>query len=314
MFVEVAPPPRTAGAAVRAARRPPLRRLAAAAVPYAYLTPALALLALWIYRPLAETAQYSLYSWNLLPTSPATPVGLDNYRRLVGLPELGGAVWRTVLTIVGLLPFTIVVPVVVGLLARRVRGRARTVYQAMIFAPVLVAPVASAAVWQWLLAPRSGIVNRASGLSVNWLNERIPAFASIVGITGWHLLGFAVLVVAAGLAAINPDYAEAAALDGASRWQITRWITIPLLSPTLVFLLLMTVLLSAQWTFPLIDSLTQGGPVDATTNIYYLLWEFGFHSFDAGLASAAGVLFFVAFGLVAAGLVRLSDRLAVHDD
>ncbi|WP_261566826.1 carbohydrate ABC transporter permease [Frankia gtarii] len=322
MFVEVAPPtlpvPIVAPAAVgdrgRTARRL-ARRLGRGVVPYLYLVPALGMLIVWTYRPLVETANYSFYSWNLSPTQPATPVGWDNYHRLFTLPELGGSVWRTLLMIIGLLPFTIVIPVVVGLLSREVRGRARSFYQALIFLPFLVAPVASAAVWQWLLSPRSGAVNRATGSSVNWFHERWPALIAITGITGWHVLGFAVVVVAAGLASINSDYAEAASVDGASRWQITRWLTLPLLSPTLVFLVLSTVLLFApQWTFPLIDSLTQGGPVDATTNVYYLLWEYGIQSFDAGLASAAGVVFFIGFGLVAAVLLWISERVTIHDD
>jgi multiple sugar transport system permease protein len=290
------------------------RRLLRTAPPYLYLAPALVLLVIWTYRPLAQTAQLSFYSWNLLPTTPMTPVGTGNYERLVGLPEVGDAVWRTVVMIVGLLPFSVGIPVLVGLLTRHVRGRASAVYQALVFAPMLVAPVASAAVWQWLLAPRAGAVNRVLGTTTNWLQEPGPAQLVIILITGWHVLGFAVLIVAAGLAGISGDYGEAASLDGATRGQITRWITLPLLSPTLVFLTLMTVLLSAQWTFPLIETLTQGGPAHATTNIYYLLWDFGFRSYDAGLSAAAGMLLFVAFAVVAAGLVWLSDRLTFHDN
>jgi len=313
VFVETAPP-LAARSPVTAARATWPRRLARAAVPYAYVAPALAMVVIWTYRPLVGTAQLSLYSWNLLPTAPATPVGLDNYRRLLELPDLGHAVGRTFLVIVGLLPFTLLVPVVVGLLTRRVRGRARTVYQAMIFAPFLVAPVAAASVWLWLLDLHQGVVNRALGLSVNWFNDPHLALWAVILMTGWSLLGFAVLVVAAGLAGINPDYAQAAALDGARRGQITRWVTLPLLSPTLVFLLLMTVLLSGQLTFPLINTVTQGGPLNATTTIYYLLWDYGFRDFNAGLASAAGILFFLGFTVLAAGLVWLSEKVTFHDN
>ncbi|MDA3648395.1 sugar ABC transporter permease [Saccharopolyspora indica] len=313
VFVEIpAPAPVTAPPA---AQRPaPLKRLLRAAPPYLYLAPGLVLLIIWTYRPLLQTAQLSFFSWNLLPTSPMVPVGTANYEQLLGAPELGNAVWNTVLVIAGLLPFTVVIPVVVALLTRQVGGRLRELHRALIFAPMLVAPVASAAVWQWLLDPRSGAVNRLLGTEVNWLNESAPAMVSIIGITGWHLLGFAVLLVSAGLAGINDDYAAAAQLDGASRWQVTRWITLPLLSPTLVFLVLMTVLLGAQWTFPLIDTLTQGGPAAATTHIYYLLWDYGFHSHQAGLGAAAGVIFFAVFGVVALFLVWLADRISFHDD
>jgi len=165
-----------------------------------------------------------------------------------------------------------------------------------------------------LLDPRSGAVNQTLGTTINWLQEPGPAQLAIIVITGWHVLGFAVLVVAAGLAGITDDYADAAALDGATRGQITRWITVPLLSPTLVFLLLMSVLLAAQWSFPLIDTLTHGGPAGATTNVYYLLWDYGFHSFDAGLGAAAGVIFFLGFGVIAGLLVWLSEKVTIHDN
>ncbi|MFC4943065.1 carbohydrate ABC transporter permease [Pseudonocardia sp. GCM10023141] len=308
MFVEITAPARSAPSAPLRRRRP------GSVAPYLYLAPGLVLLGIWVYRPLAQTAQLSFYSWNLLPTSPMVSAGLGNYTRLFTLPEFGESIGRTIVLVLGLLPFTVVVPVVVGLLARRVRGRTAVLYQTLVFAPLLIAPVAGAAVWQWLLDPRAGAINQVLGTTTNWLQEPGPAQLAIVVITGWHVLGFAVLVVAAGLAGINDDYSHAAAIDGATRGQITRWITLPMLSPTLVFLVLMTVLLSAQWSFPLIDTLTKGGPAGSTTNVYYLLWDYGFHSFDAGLGAAAGVIFFAGFGVLAAGLVWLSERVAFHDN
>lgn len=314
MFVAVAERPVHVPIAPPTVRPARARRGWRAAQPYLYLTPALILLVVWTYRPLAQAAQLSTYSWNLLPTSPMVPAGLDNYRRLTELPEVGQSVWRTVILILGLLPFSLILPVVVGFATREVLGRARVIYQSVIFAPFLIAPVAGAAVWQWLLDPGSGIVNRVLGTDRNWIHETGSAQFVIIIITGWHFLGFAVLVVSAGMSGISADYHEAAQMDGATRWQTDRWITLPLLSPTLVFLTLMTVLVSAQWSFPLIDTLTQGGPAQSTTNIYYLLWDYGFHSFDAGLSAAAGIMLFVGFGAIAGILVWLSERISFHDD
>ncbi|MDZ7930273.1 sugar ABC transporter permease [Rhodococcus sp. NPDC076796] len=290
------------------------RRVARSAQPYLYLTPAVALLIVWTYRPLMQAAELSTYSWNLLPTTPMVPVGADNYRRLLELPAVGDSLWRTAILILGLLPFSIVLPVVIAFATRNVNGRARVVYQSVVFAPFLIAPVAGAAVWQWLLDPGAGIVNRIIGSDRNWIQDADTAQFVIIVITGWHFLGFAVLVVSAGMAGVDASYQEAAEMDGASKWQIDRWIVLPLLSPTLVFLALMTVLLSAQWTFPLIDTLTQGGPSRSTTNIYYLLWDYGFRTFDAGLSAAAGIVLFLGFGALAGGLVWLSEKVAFHDD
>ncbi len=76
----------------------------------------------------------------------------------------------------------------------------------------------------------------------------------------------------------------------------------------------MTVLLAAQWSYPMIDILTQGGPVGSTTNVYYLLYELGFSNFDAGMSGAAGTLFFLVFGLIALGLVWLSEKVSFYDN
>ncbi|MGW4370192.1 carbohydrate ABC transporter permease [Nocardia takedensis] len=297
-----------------ARRRSLLRRGLRGLVPYLYLAPALAMLVIWTYRPLVQAFELSTYSWNLLPSQPMKPVGTTNYERLLELPAFWDSLSRTGVLILGLLPFTVVLPVALALAGRRVSPRARTIYQAFIFTPFLVAGVAAAAVWRWLLHPGGGVVGRLLGSDRNWVYDVDTAQGVIIVITGWQLLGFAVLVVWAGLAGISPDYDEAARVDGASPGQIRRWITMPLLSPTLLFLVLTTVLLTPTLTFPLIDSMTQGGPAQATTNIYYLLWDYAFHSFDAGLSAAAGVLLFVGFGILAGALVWLSERLSFHDD
>jgi multiple sugar transport system permease protein len=288
--------------------------MAAAAPPYLYLAPALLLLAVWVYRPLVSTADLSFSTWDLLPTTPKVPAGASNYRQVLSLPQLWHAARVTALFALGMLPFGVVLPTVTALAARRVRGRAATVYRALVFAPFLVSPVASAALWQWLLAPKFGAVDRLLGTDLNWLNESGPAQLSIIVITGWSFLGFAVLIVNAAVAQINDEYTAAAQLDGASGAQIVRRITLPLLSPTLVFLTLMSLLLSAQLSFPLIDALTQGGPADATTSIYYLLYEYAFRTFQAGLGAAAGLLFFVAFTVLALFLVWLAEKLTFHDN
>ncbi len=326
MFVEVAPSGAArisggGGAAVAVpvrrvqAARPPLAQRALGALPpYLYLLPGLVCLVLWTYKPIVEAVQLSFYHWNLLPTSPRTYVGFENYRRVFTLPPLRGAAENTLWYMLGLIPFSIILPTAIALGIRNLGDRSRATYRALIFLPMLMAPVATAAVWRWLLDPK-GIVNHALGLgSYNWLREERTALLAILGICAWQILGFATLVISAGLTGISADYAEAAEMDGASRWQVTRWVTLPLLRSTLLFMLLMTVLLSGQWTFPLLDVLTQGGPADSSTNVYYLLWEYGFRSLDSGLASAAGIAFFAVFAVVAAFLVKLADRYSFADN
>ena len=128
------------------------------------------------------------------------------------------------------------------------------------------------------------------------------------------LIGFATLIFSAANANINPSLIEAARMDGASGWEIVSDIRLPLLSSTIFLLVLMTILLGAQWTFTYINVLTLGGPIGTTTNIYYLLWEFGFSSLSVGWSSAAAVILFAGFSVLAAILFWLMERYSFYDN
>jgi multiple sugar transport system permease protein len=288
--------------------------------PFLYVLPALLAVGIWVYRPLVQTFQLSFYEWNLLPTAPQRFVGLDNYARILQLPEMAQAVGNTLIYMVGLWPLAVLLPVIIAITTDSLGKRAREIYRALIFAPMIVAPVVVAAVWRWMLHPTNGIVNNALDL---WLPdfERIRFFTDerlaiwvIILITGWKLVGFSTIIFSAALTNINRDVYEAAAIDGASRWQTTRFITVPLLSPTILFMTMLSILFASAWSFTYINILTGGGPAGATSNIYYLLWTFGFRSFAIGWSSAAAMIVFVVFGLIAFGFIRLSSRLAFYDN
>lgn len=318
MFVAVSAPERVADRAETEAAPPHRRRFRTRDLaPYLYVLPGVAFLIVWTYSPLVQTLGLSFFDWNLLPTSPKTFVGGDNYAEVVQLPELHTALINTVVYILAFLVFSLVLPIVIALLSRQVQGRARKIYQALIFVPFLVTPVATSAVWRWLFAEQGALATVLAGFGVDMPNvfrDADLAIWAVIVIVGWQMLGFGVLVVAAGFAGISPEYGQAASLDGAGSGTITRRITMPLLSPTIVFLALMTILLAAQWTYPIIDLLTQGGPTNSTTNIYYLLYQFGFQNFDAGISAAAGVLFFLGFGVIAVVFIELQERLSFYDN
>jgi multiple sugar transport system permease protein len=291
-------------------RRPALH--ASRFVPALFMAPALLTLALWVYWPLVETVRLSFYEWNLLPTASPAWIGTENYERLLALPELRQAAWNTVLYTLGLLPLTVALPLATALATREARGRAGTVYRALIFVPMMIAPVVVAVVWRWLLNPDYGIVNaifRALGLpALRFLDDPALALWSIVFITGWKLAGFSTLIFAAALTAVDRSLVEAARLDGASERQIAWRIYVPLVKPATVLLAVLTVLHGAQWSFVYINVLTQGGPLQSTTNLYYLMWDYGFGTFAIGWSTAAGVLLFLIFGLAAIVGLRQMHR------
>ena len=286
--------------------------------PWLYLAPALASLIVWTYWPLGYAAWLSFHEWNMLPFAPRTFVGTTNYERLLELPEMGQALRNTFLYLLGLLPLTVALPIAAAIITHELRGPWRNLYRGLIFVPLIIAPVVAAAVWRWMLDPQYGIVN----IGLRWLGQKPIGFLTdsdfalwtIVWITGWKLIGFSTLIVSASLANINPALVEAARMDGASEWRITRRIRLPLLSPTVFLLILLTILLGAQWSFSYIHVLTGGGPLGTSNNIYYLLWQFGFGSLAAGWASAAGMLLFGAFGAVAVTLIWLMNRFSFHDN
>lgn len=289
-----------------------------ALAPWLYLAPALGAVVAFTYAPLGYAGWLSLHQWNMMPMVEPRFVGLDNFTNLLTLPELEQALSNTALHLAALLPLTVILPVAIAILTQELRGPWRNIYRGLIFVPLIIAPIVAAAVWRWLLDPRFGMVNaglRALGLGpVAFLQDPDLALWTITWITGWKLIGFSTLLVSASLAGLNPSLIEAARLDGASEWQVTRRIRLPLLSPTISLLVLLTILLGAQWSFAYIHVLTGGGPLGSSNTIWYLLWQFGFGSLAAGWASAAGLLLFAGFGAVALFLLWLMRRVSFHDD
>ncbi len=286
--------------------------------PWIYMAPAILTLAVWIYWPLVDAFRLSFYQWNMLPTSPQLFVGWENYQRIFALPKFWQALRNTGIYVVGLLPLAVLIPLALAIYTHDLSPRWRNIYRAIIFVPMIIAPVVAAAVWRWLLDPNYGMVNELIGLfgaePIKFLSDPRVAIWTIIAITGWKLIGFSTLILSAANANINPALIEAARMDGASKWEIIRDIRLPLLSSSVLFLIMMTILLGAQWSFSYINVLTGGGPLGATTNIYYLLWDFGFSTMSVGWGSAAAVILFLGFGVLAFVLFRLIDRYSFHDN
>jgi multiple sugar transport system permease protein len=287
-------------------------------LPWLYLAPTLAILFVWIYWPLARSVQLSFTQWNMLPTATPRPVGWQNYRNLLELPELQQAALNTVWYVVGLLPLSVGLPLVIAILTQDLRGRFRNLYRALIFVPMIVPPIVAAVLWRWLLNRDYGLVNLALqnlGFdAVNFFQDPDIALWTMVWITGWKLMGFSTLLFSAANSTIDPGYLEAARMDGASSWQITRDIRLPLLSPTILLLTMMTVLFGAQWSFVYINAITDGGPLGSTTNVFFLMWKYGFQTFSAGWSATAGVMTFAVFAVLALVFLVLSRKVAFHDD
>ena len=118
----------------------------------------------------------------------------------------------------------------------------------------------------------------------------------------------------AAMTHINPEYIEAARLDGSGAIHRFFDFTIPLLSPTIMMMIMMSILFSSQWTFSYIDVLTQGGPLSSTTNIYYMIYRYAFTNSNVGMSAAASVVLLVIFGAIAVILQTVSRKVAFYDN
>lgn len=285
-----------------------------------FLAPALILMGIWTYWPLVKTVYYSFVEWNMLPTSDPLWVGIKNYRLLVQHPDFGRAMLNTLCYVLGMLPFSVVIPMALAIATERMNIRARNVYRVLFFLPMVMPPVTVSVVWRWLFHPTNGIINQALiGLGlvdngINFLTDMSTALFSINLIAGWKMIGFSTLMFSAALTGIDKSYYEAAQVDKVSRLRQTLTITLPLISPTVMYMLMLSILFTAQWTFAYINVLTQGGPVGSSTNVYYLMYTYGIKNFNVGMGSASAILFFVMFGVIALAMNRVNKKIAFYDN
>lgn len=259
---------------------------------YALLLPSLILFLVFFLYPVLYSLYLSFFEWDLL--TPARPVGLGNYRELFSSSEFLETLGNTVKFSGGVVILTMTLGLVLALLLNN-RTKLAAFLRACIFTSYVVSWVAVSLLWIWLLDPQYGLISyffRLVGLApVNWLGNYRIALLSLVLVTVWKIIGYAMIIFLAGLQSINQDYYEATALDGATFWQQFRYITWPLLAPTTVFLLITLTIASFQG-FDIVKIMTQGGPVYSTTIYVYYVYEQAFNYFKLGKASAAVTIFF----------------------
>lgn len=289
-------------------------RPARAASGVAFVTPAVLAVAVWVYLPLLATAALSLTSWDLT-TGPPRFVGAANYVALLTGPGFAAAFGRTVLLVLLLLPFATVVPVALAVALWWRPGRAAERYRAMLFLPMVLAPVATAISWRFVLDPLQGVANEALGLvglgPVNWLGDPRTALAAVAAVTAGRVVGLNVLLVLAALEGIDRRTVAAARVDRATTGEIVRHLILPHLTRTTSLLAGICAVLAGQWAFTNVAVLTQGGPVGATDNVYWWIYTTGFPFFDTGRASAAAVVLVAVLGapLMAHALVVRRRRV-----
>ena len=238
-------------------------------------------------------------------------VGLDNYVRLFGDEVFLQSLQNTAVFVLGSVPLTIISALAVALALNRGITRLRTFFRVGYYLPVVTSIVAVAVVWRFLLQPDTGVVNsllRTVGIAgPHWLDDPLFAMPSIIVMTAWRGMGFMMVVFLAGLQAIPRDVYEAAEIDGAGRWARFRFVTLPMLRPTMLFAVVITSIGQLQFIEePFV--MTRGGPLNKTLSLVMLMYEQGFKFWRMGYAAAVAFVLFLIIGAATLVQMRLQEK------
>ena len=274
------------------------RRAKYALTVLAFMLPSAIPLTLFVLGPMVGAAWVSLTEWNLL--SPATFVGFDNYVKLWADPETADVFLHTIYYIAGYLPLVYIGGLALAL-ALNAGLKGRSLLRGIYFLPVVTSWIVVALVWRWLLNPSTGVVNSVLGWfgidGPGWWTDPAWAMPSIIIASAWKDLGFVMVILLAGLQAINTELLDAARVDGAGWWRRLFSVVLPLLSPSTFFVIVISLINGFQ-VFDQVYAMTGGGPGGATQVVVQQIYDLTFRYGAAGEASALSwMLFAVVLGV-----------------
>ena len=266
-------------------------RVRTTALGYALVAPSLFGVVTFLLLPMLVVAWLSLHRWDLL--GPIKYVGLDNWSSVLTDSSFATSLVVTLLFIVLVVPTqTVLGLVAASMLARGLPGTGffRTVY----VLPWICAPLAIAVLWRWILAPTDGALSTVLNTRIEWLTDPGLALPVVSAVVIWTNVGYVTLFFLAGILNIPADIHNAARTDGAGSWQRFRHITLPMLRPTMFFVLV-TGIVSAAQVFDTVYALTAGGPQGRTDLIAHRIYA---EAFGAAAVGRAAVMAIVLFALL----------------
>jgi multiple sugar transport system permease protein len=272
---------------------------------WAFAGPFVILFGIFLALPILAALVLSFTSFGLRDLQNpigTTFIGPQNYIDLLSDPKFWKSLGNTIYFVVVGVPLTLALGLLIASALSRGITKFRTAFRVGYYLPVITSIVAIAVVWRFLLNPDVGLINmllRNFGIDgPAWLASPALAMPSIIAMAVWRNLGFAMVVFVAGLQAIPSMLYEAASIDGAGRWQAFRYVTLPMLRPTILFMLVITTIGYLQlFEEPFV--MTDGGPLDATMSVTMYMYQQGFEFFHQGYASAIAYVLFVIVAIVA---------------
>lgn len=257
-------------------------------LPLVFIIPSVLGCLLFIFLPSVFSFLLSFFKWNLI--SNIKFIGLENYLQLFNSQNFWLIFNNTVFYAVNVTLFATIIPLILAsALNNKIRGT--EFYKTAYFLPFITPMIVVAMVWQWIFDPNIGLVNTVFKIHQTWLYNHHLAMNVLIFISVWKLIGYNMIIFLSGFAGINNQVYEASKIDGADCIKTFVKITLPLMSPTIFFVLLITTISSFQ-VFDLIYLMTQGGPDNATNILVYWLYKNAFEFFNIGKASAIAYILF----------------------
>lgn len=284
---------------------------------FSTVVPALLFLGIFVYYPVLQIIRISFTNWNLINDS-YKYVGTKNWVWLFqgsGTKYLLNSLKVTALYTLGELFITLAGGLMLAVIFNKLTT-SFSVMRALVFLPKYIAMSSAAVVFIWILNTDKGIMNFFLGKigvdKVNWLGDRNSALISILMLTGWRTIGYGMMIYLAAMKGISSNYYEAASIDGASKIKQFTSITLPLLSPTTLFLFV-TTFISAMKVFQSVDVMTKGGPYRTTEVIVFMIYKYAMEDFRMDRASTVAIFFFVILLFITATTMRISNRSVNYD-
>src|SRR4051794_36201269 len=273
------------------------------------LLPAMLLLVAFTHWPAVATIGHRFYS-TPRPRRPARFVSLGNYEQIAADPVFWQALVNNLWYALGTIPVAIALALVMALWVNdRIAGRGFV--RMAFFTPTVLPMVAVANIWLFFYTPQYGLLEQVAGAfgfaSHNWLGSQATALAAVTVVAVWKEAGFFMIFYLAALQSLSPSLAEAAALEGASRWTFFRRVQFPLLMPTTLFVLI-NAMINPFRTVDHIIVMTRGGPDNATTLLLYYIYQVGFNFWDTTYAASLTTILLVMLALAAFVQYGLLER------
>lgn len=277
---------------------------------YLFILPAIVGTLIFIIIPIFCSFGLSFTKWDLL--NPIEFVGMDNYKAVFTEPVLIKILINTFVYAISTTVFGVLIPLVLAyILNSKIRGS--EFFKTAYFLPFITPMIVIGIIWEWIFDPNIGILNQLLNIHVNWLYDTNFAMPALIIVSVWKLIGYNMIIFLSGFSTMNNDLLEASKIDGANEFETFKYVSIPLLSPTIFFVVIITAISSFQ-VFDLIYVMTQGGPLDSTNVLVYAIYKNAFEYFNIGKASALAYVLFAIILVLTICQWKLRKKMVYLED